>query len=115
MDDLDIPPVFEDVITETLNDLPFVEWDRFYEASDIEYVVFGWIEREDDEYKDYVQIRFWMESPGEYGCTYSTSSARYTEEIGDRLGVGHAECNRVESHFSDVENVIELEEEGDTH
>lgn len=108
MNELDIPPAFEQVITKTLNDLPFVEWGRFYEAAEHEYVIFGWIEREDDDYKDYVQTQFWMESAGEYGYTYSTSSAEYTEKIADILGVNHADCNRVENHFEGVDNAINL-------
>lgn len=116
MDELDIPPAFEQTITGTLNELPFVEWDRFYEAAEYEYVVFGWIDREDDDYKDYVQMRFWLQDVGgEYGYTYSTSSAEYTEKIADILGVSHADCNRVENHFEDVDNAINLgQAEGDS-
>lgn len=94
-----------------LRRLPFVEWDRYTRgewSAEMEYVaVYGWIDRE-DEYKDFVLIRFW---PATESFVFTTSSDEYSEEIHRRLlgDDGHNECHRVE-HAFDVPNAIE---EGD--
>jgi len=95
-----------------LDDVEFVEWDRFtisdWFGQQQHVTVYGWIDR-DDEYKDFVLVVFWPEIEQFY---FTTSSKEYTKEVYERL-VGespkhHNECNRVEDTFN-VENAIELE------
>lgn len=47
-------------IEETLDRLPFVTWDRYVEFETL-IRVYGWIEREEDEYKDFVLLDFSIE------------------------------------------------------
>lgn len=91
--------------------LPFVQWDRFThdtwfdEAETVS--VYGWIYREDD-YKDFVLIRFW---PQMEEFVFTTSSEKYSTIIQERL-LGHSDdhnhCKRVENHF-DLENMVETQ------
>ncbi len=51
------------MIEDILGRLDMVEWDRFVEGDDPDahgkYInVYGWIERDEDEYKDFVLVRF---------------------------------------------------------
>lgn len=105
-----------DWIEEILERLDMVMWDRFtvgYEESLGKfYTVYGWIEREEDEYKDFVLCRFFPETEDNI-TGFTTSSDEYTHEIhrrifGDDVGDEHNDCRRVE-HTFDIENAIELE------
>ncbi|WP_312908491.1 hypothetical protein [Natronosalvus caseinilyticus] len=102
-------------IEQTLERLEMVSWDRFTESYDDGlgkfYTVYGWIDREKDDYKDFVVLRFFPDTD-EHLISYTTSSDKYTHEIHRLLfdkGDGHNDCQRVE-HTFDVSNVIELEE-----
>lgn len=103
-------------IAEQLGTASIVEWDRFIveDHDGTQRVeVYGWINR-DDDYKDFVIVRFWPENE-EFG--YTTSSDEWTEWLynewfdHDDLS-GHNECRRVE-HAFDVENVVELTKDAD--
>lgn len=96
----------------------FVEWDRFCLQPDqnnegeLVITVYGWIERDADDYKDFVTVDFWTATQN---LSYTTSSDRYTLElyellVGEPPGDDHGECQRVEHTFN-VENCIELTEE----
>lgn len=101
-------------IASKLADVPIVEWDRFV-VTDHDgtqcVAVYGWIDREEDEYKDFVLARFWPE-PESLGFT--TSSDRWSEYLHHEWVGGdpgeHNPCRRVE-HTFDVENCIELHED----
>lgn len=98
-----------------LEKVPVVEWDRFTvgQINDNQVLdVYGWIERDDDAYKDFVWTRLWTELKE---LEFTTSSDRYSEYlhvewfVEDSLDE-HNECRRVE-HAFDVENAIELGEQ----
>lgn len=98
-----------------LEQAEFVTWDRFVteEYDRGQHIrVYGWIEREGDDYKDFVIVRLWPESES-FGFT--TSSVQYSEAL-HRLWFGeenlddHNPCRRVE-HTFDVENAVELGEQ----
>ena len=103
-------------VEETLDLLPFVEWDRFTTGEwggDSPYVtVYGWLPREQDEYKDFVLLILWPETETVY---FSTSSAEWTEEIYEALYddslENHNDCQRVEDTF-DVDNAVKLVTDG---
>lgn len=100
-----------------LERLDMVEWDRFVVGEDYHgekhINVYGWIERTEDEYKDFVILRFWPDLDEDGIVGFTTSSDRHTEEIFRRLfgrePDDHNDCRRVE-HTFDVENAIELTE-----
>lgn len=107
-------PDLHTAVENSLTALSFVRWDRFtvgewYDGR--EYVVaYGWIDRE-DEHADYVQVVTWEDG----AQWYTTSSARYTDRIGEVLfedfeADDHDDCQRVEHHF-DVPNAIRLTEQ----
>lgn len=109
-------PATREMIEDLLSRLDMVDWDRFVTGEDYHgdrYVnVYGWIDRETDEYKDFVLLRCWP-GLGENGIIgFTTSSDRHTKEIHRRLfgekPDDHNDCQRVE-HTFDVENAIELE------
>jgi hypothetical protein len=94
-----------DDIREDLAALDFVLWDRFAAAPD-HVVFYGWIPRQDGR-ADFVLLRAYH-----HGTEYTTSSARWSDRIGDILaGVdpayrdSHGQCLRVEDHFPDLPNV----------
>lgn len=100
-------------ITKTLNKLPFVSWDRFYREKTLvnrtqidEILVFGWIDREKDNYKDFVVLAFYpLEMTVEL---INTSSAKYSSEICKIFGhTGHNSCHRCEDHFK-IQNCIRI-------
>lgn len=101
-------------VEEILDRLNMVEWDRFVVGDDPNigaYIeVYGWIERDQDDYKDFVLVTFYPETEDRI-LGFTTSSDRYTEEIHRRIfgedPDGHNPCRRVE-HVFDVENAIEL-------
>lgn len=87
-------------ITRELNRLPFVRWDRFCIADDRTESIFGWIDRPQDAYKDFIVL--YIDKDGGVD-SYMTSSARYSLDIYKRLndgnGRGHRNCRRVEHYF----------------
>lgn len=92
----------------------FVEWDRYTRAvigEDLRIDVYGWIEREHDEYKDFVLLCLW---PDEKDYEFTTSSARYSEDLyrmweGTESLDDHSTCRRVEDGF-DISNATTLDE-----
>lgn len=100
-------------IEKVLDKFDFVEWDRF---SSFKHVVrvYGWIDREEDDYKDFVHLEFNLKSKDV--LFLGSSSSKYDEEImnvlNDVLGNKDCmvECERVENHFDDLENVVVLDE-----
>lgn len=112
MGDNDTPPIKNrEAIAEKLAAVPIVTWDRFIiQHRDGKQVVdvYGWIDRE-DEYKDFVWVRFHEDGAMEY----TTSSEEYTEYLTAKWfgkSETHAECRRVEDTF-DIPNVVELRED----
>lgn len=108
-----IPHSTREWIESVLARLDMVEWDRFVVGDDHNlaghYVeVYGWIDRTEDEYKDFVTARFWT---GDKLIEFTTSSDRYTQEIHRRIygddPPEHNPCQRVEHTFG-VPNAVEL-------
>jgi len=97
-------------ISTVLDTFPFVQWDRFTHFKNI-VRVYGWIDREKDEYKDFVHFEFNLEHQDI--LFLGTSSDKYSERINEILNEildeenGHTPCQRVENQF-DVENSIQL-------
>ena len=103
----------EDWIEEKLEELGFVEWDRYFGFEDDEHgeilTVYGWIEREKDSYKDFVLVKVFKKY--EDITLEATSSAKYSEEIYETLygdTEDHIECARVENRF-EIKNAVNLE------
>ena len=100
-------------IAKKLRSIRMVEWDRFTtgEWGDEQYVnVYGWIERDDDDYKDFVNAIFW---PANETVYHVTSSAEHTHEISQQLHGeegDHNDCHRVEHTFN-ISNAVELNTE----
>ena len=105
-------------IEEALSLFPFVMWDRFVVSDVVDdkgrptgeraMIVYGWIAREKDAYKDFVVLDFRLkEKRAYYVCT---SSNKYSEEIAEKI-MGekkeHNRCERVEQNF-DIINSVKL-------
>jgi hypothetical protein len=105
-------PKTAQIVTDVCNELPFVNWDRFIDCGSI-VVVFGWIDREEDNYKDFVSVEVSHRGYVEF----TTSSAKYSETISDiyfshgRLpSSAHNPCQRIEDNdrLADVRNIIRI-------
>jgi len=97
-------------IESILSKLEFVQWDRYW--TDEKWTgrptlltVFGWIERKEDSYKDFVILDFTLKANMKPSCVYflGCSSAKHSKKIADILGCKHTDCVRVESIF-DIDN-----------
>ena len=104
MDGVDIKAVEKVLAT-----LPFVLWDRFTRGDwdGAPLIIYGWIERELDAYKDYVQLEL-QEDGTVYAVT--TSSAKYSKEITKILfgdDEDHNDCVRVQEWF-EIPNSIKI-------
>jgi hypothetical protein len=93
-------PKMARLVVDVCNELPFVNWDRFIDLSN-SVMIFGWIDRKQDSYKDFVTVE--VNSRGQ--VEFTTSSAEYSEEISEiyaaygRLPRGvHESCQRVEDN-----------------
>jgi len=104
----------EDILTR----LDFVSWDRFTVGHDGSghgafVKVYGWIEREEDAYKDFILVTFFPETE-ENIMGFTTSSDTWTKEIHRRMFEtepdDHNDCQRVE-HTFDVPNALTLYED----
>jgi len=113
---------FNNIVEDVMTDLPFVDWDRgidwVYEGRKC-VKIYGWIEREKDQYKDFVIVGIYENEDTEDAEVefLGTSSEKYSEEIFKRLLPDvdldeHNECFRLEDRF-DAENVIELDKGGE--
>jgi len=91
------------IIQKILSKLDFVMWDRYF--GEIRCLTFfGWINREEDSYKDFVTITF-NDEGNAFLIDYATSSKKYTEKIAEILNCTHSSCSRIE-YFCDLKNVI---------
>lgn len=99
------------ICQQILADLEFVQWDRFFESGPQRLTFFGWINREQDQYKDFVTVE--IDLRGQEAISYATSSAEYGREIAEILDVGYSKCKRVENHVRDLDNVMTLDEPTD--
>lgn len=97
-------------IKKVLMKLDFVKWDRYYIQNSV-FTVFGWINREKDNYKDFVILDFTLRESKNPSCVYflGTSSVKYSKKIADILGSQHSECKRVE-YFCEILNVVKESE-----
>lgn len=110
-----IPTKAKEWVEQQLSKLDFVTWDRLVVTNlfgDIDFTVYGWIDRDKDNYKDFVVLEFNVpEHTAPPTVNFiSTSSDKYSQKIGELLGTGHTRCSRVEDYFN-IENMISL---GDT-
>ena len=102
-------------IENILGSLEMVQWDRFVQAEDdalgVYFDIYGWIQREEDAYKDFILLRAFPETD-ENLRMFTTSSDRYHDEINEILFGDTGEsnhCQRVE-HTFEVPNVVEIDE-----
>lgn len=82
-------------IEKILNTFPEVTWDRYIEDGG-NYIIYGWIDREKDQHKDFM-IVFTDDETGSY--YFVTSSAKYSADFSHRINpdtTSHASCKRVE-------------------
>lgn len=93
-------------VESTLRELDFVEWDRYYSYGGC-VAFYGWIDREEDQYKDFVVLV--LNTAQRHIDGYHTSSAKYSEKIGEILDIPHSECQRVEDKLG-IDNMVEVEE-----
>lgn len=105
-----------------LEELEFVEWDRFVNLSDWSYeeviVLYGWIPREQDNYKDFLVLHLECLEASDVVKIgdFTTSSEKYSQRINEFLygeDSHHDQCQRIENRF-DVENSIKLSNQGET-
>lgn len=91
-------------IESILSELDFVEWDRYYSFGQ-SLAFYGWIDRDKDDYKDFVVVI--LDNENRLIRGFHTSSAKYSEKIGETLDINHSPCQRVEDNLS-IDNIIEL-------
>ena len=91
-----------EIIERVLKKLSFVNWDRYF--GEVHLTFFGWIDREKDNYKDFVTITF-NDDGLSLDISYATSSAEWTEKIAEALNCYHLPCKRIE-YFCDLPNII---------
>ncbi len=92
----------DEQVTEFLNSVPDVRWDRFIEDHDgVEgaIAVYGWKPR-DDGRADFFLYRF---APGNDSAWFTTSSVELSARHGDDE---HHECQRVADRFNGVYNAV---------
>jgi len=108
-------PKMAHIIVDVCNEIPFVNWDRFIDCGST-VVVFGWIDRKQDSYKDFVTIE--VNSKGQ--VEFTTSSAEHSETISEiysaygRLPAGaHLPCQRVEDQefLNGIKHAIKIRSE----
>jgi len=106
---------FKSIAEDVMTDLPFVQWDRGREWIHENrkcMSIYGWIEREKDDYKDFVLIGIYENKDTRDAKLefLGTSSAKYSSKIHEILFPDadeneHNECFRLEDRF-DAENII---------
>ena len=99
------------ICRQILDDLEFVQWDHFFESEPQRLTFFGWINREQDQYKDFVTVEIDLQR--QEAISYATSSAEYRREIAEILDVEYSKCKRVENHVQGLDNVVTLDEPTD--
>lgn len=81
---------------------PEVQWDRFGRD-----YAFGWITRDDGKF-DFALLVYEAYSDEAIKVSIISSSAKYSQEFGKRLGAkDHQDCKRIEDYF-DIKNSIKL-------
>ena len=91
-------------IEEILEKFSFVQWDRFTRHK--KYIaVYGWMDREKDNYKDFIVLVFRLKQR-DY-AVLSTSTLLYHNKVKIIVGDGMVKCERVENNFK-VENCVRL-------
>ena len=93
-------------IEQKLENLSFVQWDRFVETSK-EIYFYGWIKREKDCYKDFLVVVF---NKTDNKFWYLTSSVGYDLQIDKILDIpskNRVICKRIEDNFI-IKNSIKL-------
>lgn len=93
-----------DQVEDALNIFPEVTWDRFT-GDDSDLIVYGWIDRPDDEYKDFMVLVFDLIDMSYW---FTTSSAVYSQTFHDRINpnpAAHTDCKRVEQVWPHVKAV----------
>lgn len=101
---------FRERYSEMMNLAPLIQWDRWMEGDAGAVIVYGWVDREQDDYKDFVLIRF-TPFGDNFSSEITTSSAEFTRQLGQALHgteAAHSDCRRVEDDFPDVKNVVRL-------
>lgn len=96
-------------IEHALAPLKHVTWDRFTADRD-HWTIYGWIDRENDAYKDFIVVEFdFDEDMSGYGYSFVTSSTKYSEYFHEALEIDaeHSPCNRAEMVFHQL-NTIKL-------
>lgn len=97
-------------IEETLERFYFVNWDRYTNDKESNtYSLYGWIDREKDKYKDFIEICYTPNYPDDL-WDFTTSSADFHDEICRILGIvcdTSNHCIRIEKDF-EVANSIKL-------
>ena len=92
-------------IKQQLKKLSYVRWDRYFLFGDYGMVVFGWIDRLQDEYKDFVTLEFNLNK--KQVVFFTTSSAERSPDISKTFDFEHDDCERIENEF-DIENCIKI-------
>lgn len=89
----------------------FVMWDRYvFNKESNEYSIYGWIDREKDNYKDFVELCYSPDLPQKdyKRWDFNTSSVLRHNQICEILKISDSNhCIRIEKTF-DIENVIKL-------
>jgi len=99
----------KELIVEILNKFPEVVWDRFEGEVEDVFACFGWISREDYKF-DFIDITF---NKGK-AVTYSTSSAKHSEDFNKRLGFeNYLPCQRMENLFDNIKTIKQNSEKSD--
>jgi hypothetical protein len=79
-----------------------ITWDRFTHQVNVGFSVYGWIPRSDGQ-RDFVLLETMILNSGEYGRSFVTSSAKYSEAISRWLGFeDHSTCRLVEELLEGV-------------
>lgn len=94
-----------------LKDLSWIEWDRFieyeYDDGTPAIDVYGWIERDGDDYKDFVLVTFCPDTK-EHITSSPWADRQLNKELHGDLPDSGIDCQRVEEHFDGV-NAVRLE------
>lgn len=92
-------------IEHTLNKFNFVRWDRYIAYSEMPVIlVYGWINREQDNYKDFLVLEFNYSIKKVYFT--ASSSEKYSKEICKILDLKkYKVCNRVEHGFNVLKSI----------
>lgn len=106
-------------LVEKMNLFPEVAWDRWggwydypveHEGEGVSTAApFGWIEREGSLFFDFFVLHvFWTAEHGIYHVGSDTSSARYSREFSERLGIGavHLDCRRIADDLPGVSETV---------